>query len=66
MQQRAPGRTLIWNQNHLRQILHEYEIRQSAPAAPLAAWRCAADTATRTRSILSSSASEDTLASVAW
>ena len=42
-------RTLIWNQHHLRRILRQYETPpQPAPAAPLPARRCAADTGART------------------
>ncbi len=41
-------RTLAWNQHHLRQILHQYETRHTAPASPLPARRRAAETATRT------------------
>src|ERR1017187_7015341 len=43
-------RTLIWNENHLRRILREYQTHhtQSAPASPVAGLRCPAETATRT------------------
>ena len=58
-------RTLIWNENHLRRILREYEthhnqhrphrsLDSAAPLKPLP-----------NRSILSSTVSEDTLASAA-
>ena len=40
-------RTLIWNQAHLHQMLHQYEAPQSAPAAQIPAWRRAAEAATR-------------------
>ena len=41
-------RTLVWNQHHLRRILHEYESHQPASAAPLPARCRAAETAART------------------
>ena len=42
-------RALVWNQAHLRRILHEYEDPpQSAPAAPLPARRRTTETAIRT------------------
>jgi hypothetical protein len=59
-------RTLIWNENHLRRILCEYEThhnqrrphRSLDSAAPLKRYP--------NQSILSSTVSEDTLASAAW
>jgi putative transposase len=58
-------RTLIWNQNHLRQIPAPVrDPPQSAPATPFA-HRCPAETATTTGSFSGSTAYEDRLASVA-
>ena len=57
-------RTLIWNENHLRRILRETHHNQHRPhrspdsAAPLKPYP--------NQSILSSTVSEDTLASAAW